>query len=248
MGELRKFIEDREKNFQIPDSPVERINLLAQELALGVHKGLWLRGVIDSLNNPRFRGPIQIFFRDRWKKDDPGDELELLRCHGLAEGRGLLTKAAFDLLQKVTPFKVFVSYRHRESSAFALLVVARLKEFGLQAYCDMRLVPGEPWHPELEDQVRACEYLVLLLGPSTLCSGAVIDEVEWALDAGATVIPITHNRFEFKRKEWEDSVPSRVLDTVERNHRIPIPKEHENAAGYDIAIRTLLVNRFGVSL
>ena len=247
MSKLDKFIENRNKNYSIPDSPVERINMLAQELALGVHKGFWGRGVIDSINNNRFREPIQTFFRDRWKQDQLHNYLELLRCHGLAEERGLLTKAAFDLLHTAPKSSIFVSYKHRESSAFALLVVTRLKEYGIQAYCDMRLVPGEPWHPELEHRIAESQYLVVLLGPTTLYSDPTKQEIKWAFDNKDTkIVPITHNKFQFKRAEWEDNVSSDVLDAIDHNQRIQV--DNESAAHYDVAIRTLLANRFGVTL
>ena len=145
------------------------------------------------------------------------------------------------------PYKVFVSYKHSESSAFALLVVTRLKEHGLYAFCDMRLVPGDPWHAELENRVRDSKFQVLLLGPTTLCSKYVVQEIEWALDSCSKIVPISHNKFDFVRKSWERVLSKKVLDAIDHNQRIPIPREHESAAGYDIAIRTLLTNRFGIT-
>ena len=40
MSELDKFLEERSK-IPIPSGDVARIKLLAKELALGVHRGLW---------------------------------------------------------------------------------------------------------------------------------------------------------------------------------------------------------------
>ena len=252
--ELEKFLQ--ELGAKQTDAVAEIVQL-ARELSLGVHKGLWTR----QLRSVRgfSSSALRDFLQYRWGGVDGFDHyVERLSGHGFIEIEHVqtgytwtrnirLSNHSFDLLTDVAPFNVFVSYRHRESSAFALLVVARLKQEGMRAYCDMRLIPGDPYHPELEDQVRACEFLVLLLGPSTLCSPAVLKEVQWGICSNAKIVPVTHNGFEFKREAWESKVSSGVLDKIDYNHRISIPKEHESAAGYDIAIRTLLTNRFGVT-
>ena len=111
-----------------------------------------------------------------WRGRVRSSLLERLSGHGFIEDhygstgkhQDRISQAAFDLLSETPPYKVFVSYKHSESSAFALLVVTRLKEHGLYAFCDMRLVPGDPWHAELENRVRDSKFQVLLLGPTTL--------------------------------------------------------------------------------
>ena len=262
MTTVNEFINERKEIYPLPEGPVEQITLLAEELVLGVHFGFWLPTLYAMQSNTiggeyvPIEEQLQLYLQRRWGDIHIGHKKRLLKGHGYLDDLRdtsdkpftRLSREAFALLSKAPPYIVFVSYKHAESSAFALLVVVRLKEFGLKAYCDMRLAPGDPWHPELENQVKASKFVVLLLGPTTLCSDAVTDEIEWAIDSGATVIPITHNGFNYQRKDWDGKVPDAILDTIEHNHRIPIPREHENAAGYDIAIRTLLVNRFGVTL
>ena len=254
MTTLDEFLCDREMNHPIREGVVGRTKLLATELALGVHLSYWPRRI--SLRNHISDANLNRFLSERWNlQNNAADLLEPLRGHGFLERESeivgnyheCISTTAFDLLQETAPFRVFVSYRWLESSAFALLVVNRLKEHGLRSYCDMRIAPGDEWRPELEVQVRACELLVVLLGPSTLCSEAVIQEIRWAMDSDAKIIPITHNCFEFNREEWQSRVPSCVVDKIDYNHRISIPSEHESAAGYDTAIRTLLTNRFGIT-
>ena len=260
MSELEKFLEERSK-IPIPDGDVARVRLLAEELALGVHRNLWpsklashpyttFRYRPDGEHKPSsssYRINSNIlgnYFAKRWENRKAVHLLSLLENHGYYL-EDALTKEAFNLLEQTTPYSVFVSYKWTESSAFALLVVSRLNNVGHRAFCDFRLIPGDPYHPELKNQVKACEFLVLLLGPTTLNSSAIVNEVKWAISSDSTIIPVAHNGFDFRRKEWESGVPCDVLDKIDHNQRIEVDKE--SAAQYEAAIRTLLTNRFGVT-
>ena len=172
MSDLDKFLEERKK-ILIPSGNVARIKLLAKELALGVHKELWHHTFsIDRGRHISARSYLFYrYFEKRWKTKttDVSFYLELLQGHGYIHGH-TLTQAAFDLLNETEPYNVFISYKHCESSAFVLLVVARLKEHGLMPFCDMALIPGEDWHAELEERIKESDHFIVLIGKKTLRS------------------------------------------------------------------------------
>jgi hypothetical protein len=61
-------------------------------------------------------------------------------------------------------YDVFLSYSRSDSVA-AETLRARLKEGGLNAFLDRYGLPaGQPWQPWLEDHLRSCRALVVLVG------------------------------------------------------------------------------------
>ena len=149
-----------------------------------------------------------------------------------------------DLLEYPAPNNVFVSYKHSESSALALLVVKSLRIYGQNAFCDMSLAPGEDWHPELEKHIKKCEHFIVLVGKETRKSSATLKEVAWAIENKKIVIPFWHNEFEFKPEEW-DGIAENVVNAIQRKHAVIVQKE--SAAGYNAAIAELLTNCFGIT-
>lgn len=254
MVTLEDFMSDREENHPVPDAPVERVMLLAKELALGVHNGYWQRRLSAGRFGFIFSDDLKIFLQKRWGGEDEYDEhLERLYGHGYLEEDWSrtsnsryekLSRDAFALLSEAPPFNVFISYTHEESSAFALLLVTKLQHYGIQPFCDMSLVPGEDWHPELEKQIKKCKHFIVLIGKETRNSSATVKEVEWALENDKIVIPIWHNEFEFNANEW-DGIEDIVINAIQRKHAVIVQKE--SAAGYNAAIVELLTNRFGVT-
>jgi hypothetical protein len=161
----------------------------------------------------------------------------------LPRGEGFeITKAAFDLVEEVEPSKIFISYKRSDSSAFALLVLARLKQYGLDPFLDMTIQPGEDWHAQLKENIQKRDYFVLLLGKQTLKSDVVLKEISWALEAQATIIPVWHNGFRYRAERWGLSLQ---LDDILRNtHSIQV--KEESASGYNTGLVELL-NRLGIT-
>ena len=60
---------------------------------------------------------------------------------------------------------VFISY-NRQDSAAVESVARALRERGLSVYLDRwYLAPGQPWRPALEDALRSCRSVAVLIGP-----------------------------------------------------------------------------------
>ena len=264
---LEKFLEERSR-FEIPKNYVRWVRLLAQELAIGVHKGLWpgeSRWGWGESNRILLHDKNMVSFgQRRWSIVDWRVTLERLLGTGYLErrqnGRLAIAQVAFDLLEVAEPYNVFISYRRLDSSALALLVLARLKEHNLVPFVDMALEAGANWHADLEQRIKICDFFILLLGHETLASDMTAQEICWAIDADKTIIPVWHNGFgteyEFDSSRsivqlaanWNDKhLVSRigdVRDVIEQTNAIRVTDE--SASGYNTAIVELL-NRFGVT-
>ena len=245
-SELAKFLEECAMT-SIPSGEVARVKLLAKELALGVLAGLWKRTLDDVILESR-----KQYLQRRWDMKYLSNEwhvkAEQLRGYGYLEeyntyDGGKLTNTAFDLLDETEPYNIFISYKRSESSALALLVLARLKEHGLIPFVDMALEAGGNWHAELEDRIKENDYFIILLGKDTLSSPMTLKEIQWALKYGKTIIPVWHSGFELNDDKWT-AVDETVKNAIQQTNAIRVTDE--SASGYNTAIVELL-NRFGVT-
>ena len=227
----------------LPQNRMGRVRTLAKELAEGAAEDLWEVNVRLSMSDPTDVG-VRQYIDQRWNNDYPNWIL-LIRNDYLDERGGTLVirKESFDLLEETEPSTIFISYRRAESSAFALLVLARLKQAGLEPFLDMALEPGEDWHAGLKQRIQSRDFFILLLGKTTLESPYVIKEIEWTLEKDLAIIPIWQPDFEFNVGEWPD-LPAEVAHKLSNTHRIKV--QDENPLEYDKAL-TELLNRFGIT-
>ncbi len=233
---------------KIPEEFGDQVIAYGRDLAYGAMNGLWkptfsfaMKGVIH-LYDPH--PEAEAIFNEKWNTLGNLDVYtQLLVSLGYAEEvehRFRLTQNAFSLLDKpLNPPSVFISYRRSESSAFALAVEARLKNAGVDnPFVDKNIVPGDKWNSLLEETVKDAEYFVCLVGPTTLDSVNVQEEIEWAERYGCRIISIWHNGV--NSRDIADKIPQVFNDT----HRIKV--DVESALHYEIAISQLL-NAMGYS-
>lgn len=157
--------------------------------------------------------------------------------------RGRLTKEAFELAEQISQDSVFISYKRKESSAFALLVLSRLKHAGLDVFLDLAMEPGDDWKDVIKKRLQNCDVFVLILSKNTLKSSIVLDEITWALEANRPIIPIWHNGFRYKSALWKD-IPTQIHGLLDSTHTIRVLEE--SALAYNNAVVELL-NRFGIT-
>jgi hypothetical protein len=233
----------------LPNNSMARVRVLAKELAEGAVEGMWGYSISTFRGQVNDRQPA-LYLEERW-----GDQLPNL---GLLLGSGYieettdsfnqisgfrLTEKAFDLVEEGEPADVFISYRRKDSSAFALLMLARLKAAGLNAFVDMTIQPGDNWQTHLKEQIQKRDYFVLLLGKESLSSEVLHQELQWALEAGANIMPIWHNGFVYRPEDWS-RLPQEVAQVLGTTHTIRVLEE--SALAYNNAIVELL-NRFGIT-
>lgn len=181
---------------------------------------------------------LRRFANEGWTPNDYS-----LQKMGYLSEKNVLLQTAYELLEQSEPATIFISYRRSDSSAFALLVLSRLKQHDLEAFLDMALQPGEDWHAGLKERIQQYDYFVVLLGKDTLQSEYVRKEILWAMEARLIILPIWHNGFEYKPEDWPDLEPE-IDEVLRTRHTIRVVEE--NAREYDGAL-TELLNRFGVT-
>lgn len=254
---IEEFVAQVKKR-ELSRNPMARIETFARELAEGAAHGLWsteFNGFAVSfegrrVNTPEVQ-PIYDYIVARWGDLDNAPKYELLVQNDFLNYENpqryelmyTITKSAFDLLTTAETASIFISYKRSESSSFALLIENVLRNAGLNPFVDMQLEAGADWRNQLRDTIRQSDYLVLLLAPTTLQSKVTIQEIEWAMGAGTTIIPIWHRGFTYKKSEWS-SISETVRELVSDTHTIRVPEE--NPLAYNTALSELL-NRFGIS-
>lgn len=254
----------------LPANPMARVRTLARELAEGVTEGLWelslmyyrygrenaelLEYIGDQSNTEYLFLPessyLRGYFKQRWNAPIEFLEFDLLEINGYMVVKPIsggeiqfdITKAALDLIEEVVPTTIFISYRRKDSSAFALLVLKSLKEVGLSAFLDMTIKPGDDWHAYIRKQIEAHDFFILLIGKETLGSKVVRDEILWAKSSGATILPVWHDGFVYKSSDW--NLPPEIDQVLGTTHTIRVLEE--SALAYNNAIVELL-NRFGIT-
>ena len=245
MSDLEKFLEERSK-IPIPSGDVPRVKVLAKELALGFGRNLWPRQFHEANGVILSPDSLTTYFSTRWWGYDYGHLIEQLAAFEFVTTSGsfvTLKRLAVDLLEETEPYNIFISYRRLDSSALALLVLARLKEHSLVPFVDMALEAGGNWHADLEERISACDYFIILLGKDTLSSPMTVKEIQWALEYERTIIPLWHGRFDLQDAKWMD-IEQVVKDAIQQTNAIRVTDE--SASGYNSAIVELL-NRFGVT-
>lgn len=230
----------------LPRNPMARVHTYVKELAEGSILQFWPVRLIAIEDG--FRDTDVEKYLDR-RLNDGMLSVTLVESMGYIHHISnsavyQLTQKAFALLDEAEPANIFISYKRSESSAFALLVLARLKDGGLEPFIDMAIEPGEQWHAHLEERIRSSDYFIVLLGPETLNSEITRREIEWALDAGLYILPVWHNGFVYESDKWRGVVSPEVDAALNGTHTIRVLEE--SASAYNTAIVELL-NRFGVT-
>ncbi len=148
-----------------------------------------------------------------------------------------LTRKAFDLLQKPAQSpSIFVSYRRKESSAFALLVEARLRIAGADAeriFIDKDIPGGALWEQHISQQASACDVFICLIGQSAFEAGSWVAreiEIVKAANPAARIIPVCHNGM-----RMADPAVSAALGAYNGTHI-----QEETALEYEKAVSFIL--------
>ena len=232
----------------VPKERVAQIHEFTKDLAVGFDEGAWpsdfiLYGTIGIKSNwllDEGRENFQELIDRKWGGGKP-DYHSILTMGYLTfisgDTYGLNERALRLVDEPVTPPDVFISYKRSESSAFALLLEARIKyETNATPFLDKSIESGDDWHPRLEEKVNSCETFVCVIGPKTLDSEYVRREISWAQNSehNRQIIPVWHNQYAGNHQE--DNIKSKQAVIV----------ESENAKNYDSAVNEVL-NLLGYS-
>ena len=88
------------------------------------------------------------------------------------------------LRQRLTPAKFFISYRRNspDDNQLANYLREALSTLGHQVFIDTTLRTGAAWLDEIDQQIKASDFLIVLLSPNSLDSEMVKSEVQRAAE------------------------------------------------------------------
>lgn len=103
---------------------------------------------------------------------------------------------------------LFFSYA-REDSEFALKLAKDLRATGTNVWMDqLDIDAGEHWDLAIQNALKTCVGVLLILSPDSASSQNVMDEVSYALDEGKQVFPVLHRAcdipFRLRRLQYVD--------------------------------------------
>jgi hypothetical protein len=239
---------------RVENNPFQDAQDLARDLAFGALNGYW--GTIITF----FRGAPNFFDREneihqkfltKWHSEHkPIGNYGILLALGHLQaipntGQSSMTeslmigKSAFELVKApFVPSKVFVSYRRRESSAFALLIEARLRIAGVPTegiFVDKNMTGGERWENRIHREIEQCDYFVCLIGPTTLADGSWVSkeiEILKQTNPKAIAIPVCHNGFRLGQ------LPETLAKS--NGYELAKPTDEETALDYETAVNFVL--------
>jgi TIR domain len=90
----------------------------------------------------------------------------------------------------------FISYSNSDA-AFALKLANDLKSAGASVWLDkLDLIAGEPWNLAVEQALKRCPRMLVILSRASVQRENVLNEVSFALDKQKTVVPILYQECE----------------------------------------------------
>jgi hypothetical protein len=248
MDNLQRFIHKTARR-AIGFEGMARLRLFAQELAEGAVEELWKVQLPFEANG---NGPTPYQFdswafneylRLRWSNNQPNWELlQTVGYIAIDKCSIQINASAFNLLDENDAPEVFISYRRKDSSAFALLVLNKLKQAGIDTFLDLAMQAGTNWQSHIRSEIQSRSHFVLLIGKGTLASEVVQREISWAIEANATIIPIWHN--EYVHQPGQFRLPPDIERVLRDSHSIRVLEE--SALAYNVALIELL-SQFGVT-
>ena len=232
----------------LPDSVYQRAERFARDLAWGILNGWWqppfnvfytganVNPVWNANGEREQRGKFDLYMRTVWGEQTVSQHTMFLlgfiqEVYTSSGSKALnITDKALSLLERpAIPPNAFISYKRGVSSAFALLVEARLRFAGAPPpFIDKNLLGGDEWHGQLEASIRSSQYFILLIGPETLKSKWIQKELAWAIEAKCRIIPVCHTG------EKVDQCQEEIRQI--QGHDVP----GESAADYESAISFIL--------
>jgi len=255
------------RNDPLPTNPAKKPQRFIRDLAWGFFNGHWQNEfLIQYADIPSFHaqflsrnsGPLGQYIMNRWENRPP-DARTLISSRFLEYSHESgdphiqvfrLTDKGLSLAGVASAASVFISYRRSESTSFAMLIVCRMKEYGSIPFLDeqpdrddqaVALKLGRPWRLDLKDAIEKRDTVIALIGPTTLQSLAVRQELDWALAANKDIIPVWHNQFQLDNS---DHVPSElhpdIRAAVTEGNAVHV--ETERPSQYEMAITRLLSN------
>lgn len=108
--------------------------------------------------------------------------------------------------------KIFCSYA-RADAGFVLKLAKDMKSAGANIWLDQLDIPvGQRWDQAVEEALRGCEYLLVVLSPTSVESNNVMDEVSFGFEEQKQILPVLYRTcvipFRLRRLQYSDFTAS----------------------------------------
>jgi FMN phosphatase YigB (HAD superfamily) len=118
---------------------------------------------------------------------------------------------------------IFISYS-RYNEEFAKTFAIELRSAGFSIWLDQQDIRlGERWEEAVEEALRSCEILLLILTPASVSSENVKDEIGYAIDHGKRILPVLLEQCEVplrvRRFQYLDVTKLETRDAIEAAKR-----------------------------
>lgn len=145
---------------------------------------------------------------------------------------------------------IFVSYAH-EDSEFALRLARDLRSEGVNIWRDEPDIPlGVPWDRAVEQAIRTCDRLLVILSPASAASENVLNEVAFALDREKQIVPVLYRSCEIplrllrlKRVDFTSNYNQGLTTLVKKLRKpvVPLPASLSKLFSWLTALLVLLI-------
>lgn len=126
--------------------------------------------------------------------------------------RFLSAQAGIDALNQVfysgqsaVEGQIFISYA-RIDSAYVYTLARELRRIGLDIWIDQDIDPGVNWDKSIEQALRKCDKMLLIVSPESMRSENVQDEWSYFLEEGKSVFPFIFKEcdmsFRLRRRQY----------------------------------------------
>ncbi len=101
--------------------------------------------------------------------------------------------------------QVFLSYA-RKDSEYVYRLARQLRRVGLDIWIDQDIEPGMNWDKSIEQALKDCTYMLLIVSPDSMRSENVQDEWSYFLEEGKAVFPFIYKdcemSFRLRRRQY----------------------------------------------
>ena len=241
---------------QLPIPYASFLNNWFEEIEPAIQEGeMLLQAGLYRCTNPDFRTMASMGYFEYKEIVNP-EEDEYRSPYKEDHFLYYLTQKAWDLLdQPIDSPNIFISYRRKESSAFAVAIEARLRYLGVdptKIFIDKNIKSGDGWDKAIKKAIKESDYFILLIGPETFTEDD--NGINWVRkefdlvrsdNPECKVIPICHNGQIFNSKVTEviGRIQGRAISSakkIETKEDIKKEAEKESALDYETIINYIL--------
>lgn len=113
--------------------------------------------------------------------------------------------SAFYSGQSAIEGRVFLSYARKDSD-YVYTLARELRRIGLDIWIDQDIDPGENWDNSIEEALKNCKKMLLIVSPDSMRSDNVQDEWSYFLEEGKAVFPFIYKdcemSFRLRRRQY----------------------------------------------